>query len=628
MRKFDGLESFPFEEGLNCSMRVGGWHMGGNYMPIEPYVSKINGTNQTTSGFDYYRDMWNAQSVAVDVRSHYDQLVRTTFQEWSVKDVTTESFLVYYPTAVTAFPELHYRFVVARNGSDFYIFILIWPQVAFSLPCSLLSVLLLMSYFQVLLSIAAVLVFFMPVEGGERIGLCITLFLAVQFLKFFLPTVVPLCQRAVWIKVRRATESGTLPLSSYLSRRGPSLALRLLGSLARFSAQLFNYVNEVPPCLALIETIAASALYYRHKSRFVEALLHAAGWRGVKEDRDFSANVKVYADYVANAPDPPTAAGAADASGASSGGGTMSRSELKQKLAVFEKVRLHLTFLPSYLPLLISCFLLVSLLSPSPISSSHLRKVFFLADSDHNGYVSGREADRFMSFAAFHFSHVERRGLIRSHLQTDERSFVAKSPTKAARLVSPNEEVRMRRAATTTQGALGARENESELDQMRLSRAGFIRLCMKALDAVDLALLESAAETYLAAQRVEKDTADEFWNDVAMRIDHVTRLVVPPAYVVALCCVLAVSPHSDSGPNLLHWDVVRPGYLYVAVIFIVGYLGVLLLVRVTHKRLVNSNRSAHSPAPRVLSEAAASPPAIAPSASPPQSPPHDKKLHA
>ena len=152
--------------------------------------------------------------------------------------------------------------------------------------------------------------------------------------------------------------------------------------------------------------------------------------------------------------------------------------------------------------------------------------------------------------------------------------------------------------------------DEAGLDKMRLSRAGFIRLCMKALDEVDLKLLESAAETYLAAQRVEKDTADEFWNDVALRVDHATRVVVPPLYVIMLCCVFAVSPHEESGPDLLHWELERPGLLYVAVIFGVCYVGALFLLHAAQRRLVASrNLRVAPPQPRPSSSPTPSSPA-------------------
>ena len=47
--EFDGLEHFPFDEALNCSMRLGGWHHSGNYQPIEPLGL----------GFDFFEEQWD-----------------------------------------------------------------------------------------------------------------------------------------------------------------------------------------------------------------------------------------------------------------------------------------------------------------------------------------------------------------------------------------------------------------------------------------------------------------------------------------------------------------------------------------------------------------------------------------
>ena len=177
-----------------------------------------------------------------------------TFAEWSVKNVSLTQYTVWsatsqpspcahrrtrpqgpsthqawvicicrrrYPSSGAGFPELLYRFDLIRTGTgSFVIYILLWPQI--------------------LLSLCATLAMFFPPDDG-RLGFCMTLFLSVQFLKFFLPTIVPMCKRAVWL-------------------------------------HLFNYIHEFAPSFALLETMVVYLLIAMNRPKFQIAIEEASSF--------------------------------------------------------------------------------------------------------------------------------------------------------------------------------------------------------------------------------------------------------------------------------------------------------------------------------------------------------------
>ena len=151
--RLEGLNKFPFDE-LKCTMEFGSWTHSGLY--IRPYA--MNG------GANIGGSVTSAES----------------FNEYSLKNLTVEE-LVYPPFPIAPeedWPVLLYHVIFSRNWEPYargYLLV------------------------QILLNLVAFIVFWLPPESGERMGLAVTALLAGVASELVVGEKLPLTTEWTWI---------------------------------------------------------------------------------------------------------------------------------------------------------------------------------------------------------------------------------------------------------------------------------------------------------------------------------------------------------------------------------------------------------------------------------------------
>jgi len=127
-------------------------------------------------------------------------------------------------------------------------------------------------------------------------------------------------------------------------------------------------------------------------------------------------------------------------------------------------------------------------------------RIFFLVDSDSNGYMTEAQVLQLMSYLAMDLSDEEAKREF-SRFDQDGNGVIAQSE--------------------------------------------FIRLCIKLLWRVPLPLLKLSAENYVEASANKKDRNKEYWMIVSKQIDHVARFVFPAAYTFTMLVFFSLDMTDD-----------------------------------------------------------------------------------
>jgi len=211
---------------------------------------------------------------------------------------------------------------------------------------------------------------------------------------------------------------------------------------------------------------------------------------------------------------------------------------------------------------------------------SFFEKMFFMIDSDSNGYLTYLQLDRLFSFVAYRYSPTEREealgmGACYSHeveLQVPKRG--GKSGV--------SQKTMQRGDGQALDFSTGVDSNGDGV----MDCQEFVRACTAHLWDVPLAMLELACRNFLEASVTKAERNQFYWKTAAKQVDKAARFWVVSAYFVALGWVFSTSFHDDySNPTTDHmfegmgprvtslvW-VVGPAMVFVMVLMVLfGWL--------------------------------------------------------
>ena len=153
MCKFSGLSAFPFDA-MQCGIDVGGWMISGGYQGIELMGGGYQFSNQEpTAG--------------------------TSYQEYSIRKVEAKIENYFYACCPSEpWPVINYV-ITLRRATQYYMSTIL-------LPC-------------ITLTLLSFCVFWMSFEVGERLGFGITIVLALEVTKVVIYTYVPVCGETLWV---------------------------------------------------------------------------------------------------------------------------------------------------------------------------------------------------------------------------------------------------------------------------------------------------------------------------------------------------------------------------------------------------------------------------------------------
>lgn len=133
------ISFFPFDE-QECKMKFGTWTYDGDTVDLQPLYGRVE-------------------------REHY-----RPNGEWEIMEAPVERHAVKYPCCVETYLDVTYYFVLHRNPL-FYVITLV-------IPC-------------ILITLMAVLVFYLPSDAQEKITLCISVLLALIVFLLLIPDLIP-----------------------------------------------------------------------------------------------------------------------------------------------------------------------------------------------------------------------------------------------------------------------------------------------------------------------------------------------------------------------------------------------------------------------------------------------------
>ena len=476
MCKFSGLSKFPYDT-LKCGMDVGGWIAGGGHQGITMYGG----------GYAF---------------SSQEPTAGTSYQEYAVQQVNASVVLYSYACCPSdPYPVINYVIVISR-ASAYYFNLIMLPTVGLTL-----------------LSFG---VFFMSFEVGERLGYGITLILALECVKIVVVDFVPVCGETLWV-------------------------------------DQFLFINEVFALISLLETVLVLFLAYHEGDHILPGiftppdwvLVQFAWWAGMPSPtirmRNTDGKGSVAGEIVQNfvqasgepsspgksspgkspsytgtLPDPVVAA----PSGAPAGPPASAAGELPAgELAV-----LPCPFTLSPPPPKAADIITGSNSSPRRLSSfapkikaednrtfdrlkqvrpltrnDHYRfvyfeKLFFLIDSDSNGYVKLAEMERLLQFLALTTKEDERLRVLQA-LDDEEDGLIQQDE--------------------------------------------FLQACILLLWDVPHKQLEWAASNFVECLTTKTDRNTAYWQKASKQVDRLARVYVISAYIICLGWVISLNLADD-----------------------------------------------------------------------------------
>ena len=447
----------------------------------------------------------DVQPIALlDAGWEFDGLERSrasTYSQWEFRGATAQLSYKSYPYSTQSYPIVEFVFFVRRDADVYYMLTLWLPPV--------------------FLAILAFSTLFISPAAGERLGYGVTVYLASQFAKGIQQLLMPICKEVVWIDIYiffheifyfsilmtsctsvyfyYCTREHFLPLWLSIALTGPGGLQKAMEAESATDSEKESAIAQLARSFNFAG--ASSNLHGFH-----HALKHSSSSVGGSLRRTTAGGAP------AGAPAPTSEAEGGDerakeeeeeeeeeeqmeeAEGMSeeadaAAGEAVPTEEASEALEDVDELNRKLLF---------------------------FERLYFLLDSDGNGTVQVSEVNRFLSFADYTLLPRERLQRITDALDIAER------------------------------GAEGTRQR-AEL--IVVTRLAFVKLCVENLLSKSLEELSVAAETFGAAQEVQKKRAQIKWQRVAQVIDKLARWIFPAVYVVGTVAIFHLNPGSRTDPE-------------------------------------------------------------------------------
>ena len=494
---FSGLNNFPFDE-LKCPTDVGGWMLGNDVQRI----------------------------ALLDEGWRFVGLERSriaTYSQWEFVKATASLAIKRYPYSSQEYPLIEYVFFVRRDARTYYMLTLWLPPI--------------------FLAVLAFSTLYVSPSAGERLGYGMTIFLAAQFAKSIQQQLMPICKEIVWFDIYiffhelyyfstlmtscitvylyYSTADSFVPRWLRVALGGQAALDRLLNkqsmsdneresAVARLYRKLAKGGGDANRLQAAIDQsptpAAASASPAGEANLAPSPAAHATApsLARIASGGAFSA-----CGSSASRANSLAAAGETEAASAARGGKPRpaagasappedATDQLNRKLLFFERL-------------------------------------YFLLDSDGDGTVQLDEVSRFLSFADFYLLPGARMQKITDALDLSSLFREADVPSELS---------------------LGGEQMGAKprAEMVEVTRLDFVKLCVENLMDKPLEDLTVAAETYAAAQAVQKKRAQTRWRRVALDIDYYARWLFSSLYLIVLVGMWQLnpgySPHDDQ-PQLV-----------------------------------------------------------------------------
>ena len=208
---------------------------------------------------------------------------------------------------------------------------------------------------------------------------------------------------------------------------------------------------------------------------------------------------------------------------------------------------------------------------------SFFEKMFFMIDSDSNGYVTYTQLDRLFSFVAYRYSPLEReRALGMGACYSHEAEQPIPSRPRKHDSTGVDKSTMVRDDGQRLDFSTGVDSNgDGVIDSQE-----FVRACAAHLWDVPLAMLELACRNFLEASALKVERNQFYWKKAARQVDKAARFWVVSSYFMALGWVCSTTlsddyanPATDQmfqgvGPRVtsLVWVVV-PACVFAVVLF-------------------------------------------------------------
>ena len=174
--RYRGLNKFPFDDQLSCTVDFGGWLLSGTFQ----------GITLIGDGFEYYGTQFapapNSSNGLYDSDVGLESSAGESYTEYSIGSMSVAIHNRTYPCCQDEpWPVATYEIALRRTATYFYFYVLIFPSITTSV-------------------IALANVYQSP-EAGERIGYALTLLLAREFGKAAIMQFTPITDEMLWINV-------------------------------------------------------------------------------------------------------------------------------------------------------------------------------------------------------------------------------------------------------------------------------------------------------------------------------------------------------------------------------------------------------------------------------------------
>ena len=346
----------------------------------------------------------------------------------------------------------------------------------------------------------ALLACFLSPDSGERIGLCVTLLLAREFGKALMFDHLPICDEVLWINC-------------------------------------FDLLNELFTCVPLIETLVVIFFYYRDSDFFSSTAkrLHARLRPAHNTAQMFSEDERESASarLLRQALDPPSPAEAPAAAEAI-------REAIREAAEEAPAAEAPAAEAPAAEDAGglggagVSGWDVISA-APRRLAAGDgfsakeysrlifLERLFFTLDltDGREQCVRFEQVDRFLSFVAFDLT-----------------------PSERARLIIHGQQNRLENLSDLASGEF-YREQLSQI-----SRAEFVRICFDALGDKTDKEIETAAATFVSAQKLRRKATLQRMQRFAVLIDVYFRMIALPTYGLTLMSFFLVIEEKDDPNNI------------------------------------------------------------------------------